>query len=169
MKVKITTKRDKLDKFEAAFETLKGKTVNVGYPDNSEAEYIGLIHEYGCKIPVTDKMRKYLAARGLPLNPNTRYITIPERSYLRAGFDASMDEISNLMNALIDDLVNGRISAKAVAKGVGVELSSAIKEYAINLNTPPNHPFTIEQKDSSNPLVDTGDMIGAISYEVVDE
>ena len=45
-----------------------------------------------------------------------------------------------------------------------MDLASKIKDYARDLDSPPNHPFTVEQKGSSNPLVDTGDMIGGISW-----
>jgi hypothetical protein len=49
----------------------------------------------------------------------------------------------------------------------GQQLSTAIKKYARDLSSPPNRPYTIEQKGSSNPLVDTGAMIESITWEVV--
>ena len=49
---------------------------------------------------------------------------------------------------------------------IGLLFSSVIKVYAVSLNSPLNHPYTVEQKGSSNPLVDTGDMIQSITYEV---
>ena len=43
-------------------------------------------------------------------------------------------------------------------------MATHIKEYAASLSTPPNHPYTVDQKGSSNPLNDTGDMINGISW-----
>lgn len=45
---------------------------------------IAAVHEYGCTIKVTDKMRAYLHYQGIHLKASTQFIRIPERSYLRA-------------------------------------------------------------------------------------
>ena len=45
---------------------------------------IAAVHEYGCTIRVTDKMRGYLHSQGLHLKKTTQFIRIPERSFLRA-------------------------------------------------------------------------------------
>lgn len=45
---------------------------------------IAWVHEFGCTVRVTEKMRKYLHGQGLHLKPTTEYIRIPERSFLRA-------------------------------------------------------------------------------------
>ena len=50
----------------------KGKEVN-----------IAAVHEFGCTIPVTPKMRAYLHYQGVHLKPSTQYIHIPARPFLR--------------------------------------------------------------------------------------
>lgn len=45
---------------------------------------IAALHEYGCTIAVTPKMRGYLHSQGLHLKASTNFIHIPERSFLRA-------------------------------------------------------------------------------------
>ncbi len=45
---------------------------------------IAWVHEFGCTIGVTEKMRAYLHSQGVNLKKSTRYIRIPERSFLRA-------------------------------------------------------------------------------------
>jgi hypothetical protein len=52
---------------------------------------IAWVHEFGCTIKVTDKMRRAFAARwksidgeGWGIRKETQYIHIPERSFLRA-------------------------------------------------------------------------------------
>ena len=54
---------------------------------------IARVHEMGAVIPVTRKMRgyfMYLALKGVidkPLSKSTKYIIIPQRSYLGATMD----------------------------------------------------------------------------------
>lgn len=144
-------------------QAINGEAVEVGVL-KGESAWLASIHEYGCDIPVTDKMRAYLHGQGLHLKDSTTHIHIPERSFLRTGYDENRDDVMKKAQQMLADVAEGRMSADAVFKGVGLELSSKIKDYARDLAAPANHPFTVEQKGSSNPLVDTGDMIGGITW-----
>ena len=148
-----------------ATKGLDGVKIQVGVL--GEQAWLAAIHEYGCKIKVTPKMRAYLHSQGLHLKKTTGYITIPERSFLRAGFDENEKQILDKTDKLIPDVLNGTLSENEFYKVVGLLMKSAIQDYAVELPYPPNHPFTAKKKKSTNPLVDTGDMIGAIDYEVV--
>ena len=86
MGVKWKTVKNEFPKMEQSIKSLSGKKVNVGVLGGEHAWLAG-IHEYGCKIPVTPKMRAWFAYQGFPLKKSTTVITIPERSFLRAGFD----------------------------------------------------------------------------------
>lgn len=149
---------------EKAVKALNKKKVNVGC-DWANAWLAG-IHEYGCKIKVTPKMRAYLHSQGLHLKDTTTYITIPERSFLRAGFDEHNAEVLKKAEQVMPDVLIGTMSVEKYCEIIGLLLSGKIKDYATGLNTPPNHPFTAEQKGSNNPLVDTGTMIESITFEV---
>jgi len=166
MGVKWTTKKNSFPKMETAIKQLDGKTVSVGVLGGGENAWLASIHEYGCKIKVTDKMRAYLHRQGLHLKPTTTHIVIPERAFLRNGYDESKDEVLKKADALIGDVIGGTMSADQMCELVGLLLSSKIKDYAQELNSPPNHPYTVGQKGSSNPLVDSGDMISSITYKV---
>lgn len=147
-------------------DAINGQGVEVGVLQGEHA-WLASIHEYGCDIPVTPKMRKYLAARGLHLKKTTTRIRIPERSFLRTGYDQNRDDVIKKASQMMADVTDGKMSESALFKGVGLELSSKIKDYARDLNSPANHPFTQDQKGSSNPLIDTGDMIGGITWRKV--
>ena len=166
MGVKWKTKKNDFPKVEAYLERLDGKKVSVGVLGGGEQSWLASIHEYGCTIEVTDKMRKYLAATGLYLKKTTTHITIPERAFLRNGYDENKDEVIQKAEALLGDVIGGTMTPEQLFELVGLLLKSKIQDYARELDSPPNHPYTIERKGSSNPLVDTGDMIGAISYKV---
>ena len=61
-----------------------GSKAREKHPDSdlTNAE-LGAIHEFGCTITVSDKMRRYLGSQGLHLKKNTVKIIIPTRSFLR--------------------------------------------------------------------------------------
>lgn len=124
------------------------------------------IHEYGCDIRVTPKMRAYLSANGLHLSPNTTTIHIPERAFLRGGHDKYAEEVLRKTDRAVGQVVIGQMSEQQLLDMAGRMLATKIKTYARDLSEPPNHPYTIEKKGSSNPLVDTGQMIESITWEV---
>lgn len=143
-----------------------GSAVEVGVLKGGHAWLAG-IHEYGCTITVTPKMRAWLHYQGVHLKKETTQIVIPERSFLRTGYDQNRAEVLSHASKLLADVAAGTMSADQMLKGVGLELSSAIRDYALELSSPANSGMTTGRKGSSNPLVDTGDMIGGIDYRVV--
>lgn len=166
MKVKWKTKKTKFPEMKQNCAELNGKRVQVGVLGGGEAAWLAGIHEYGCVILVTPKMRAYLHHNGLHLKNSTTQIKIPERAFLRNGYDEKKDEVVSKSEKVLGDVVGGTMSADVFLQMVGLMLSTEIKTYARNLNSPANHPYTVERKGSSNPLVDSGSMIGAIDYKV---
>ena len=71
MKVHVKTVKDDLYKMERAATEIEGKKVNVGVLDGENA-WLAAIHEYGCKIKVTPKMRAYLHRQVLHLKKDNR-------------------------------------------------------------------------------------------------
>jgi len=58
---------------------------------------------------------------------------------------------------------------KALARGGG-ELAGMVKERILDgKDMTPLHGFTIEQKGSSKPLMDDGDLLGSVDYAFLDE
>lgn len=111
---------------------------------------------------------------------------IPERSFIRATVDGKRDQV----NAAIEDIVGAEVkklldgdnppsesSADAAAKRalgkLGTKIVSMIRTTIRNRETvgpedQANKPATIKRKGSSLPLVDTAQLINAISYAVID-
>lgn len=121
---------------------------------------------YGCIIPVTNKMRAYLHRRGIHLKKTTKQIVIPERSFLRAGFDANQRDIHELADRWVSLVLSGTVSTDEAMRRIGEEIADIIRDYAVELDTPPNSTWTTDWKQSTNPLVSSGDMIAGITYEV---
>ena len=98
----------------------------------------------------------------------TRLLKIPERSFLRAGFVENVKEINKYSDILLKKVATGEMSEREYLDNIGQRLSSKIKTFARNLNSPANSRVTKENKGSSNPLVDTGQMIRGITWKVDD-
>ena len=111
-------------------------------------------------------MRAYLHRIGIHLKPTTTIITIPERSFIRAGHDQYADEVIKKAEQVLPDVIHGTMTDDMYCRMVGEMLSSKIKKYAVDLDSPPNSGVTVQQKGSSNPLIDTGDMVNGITYKV---
>lgn len=163
MKVKMTTKKDGFPSMIKRLEVVNGTGVEVGVLKGKNA-WLASIHEYGCDIPVTEKMRVFLHSQGLHLKKSTTSIHIPERSFLRSGYDKNRDEVMKKAQKALVDVASGTMSANTLYSAVGLELSSKIKDYARDLDSPANHSFTTDRKGSSNPLVDSGSLIGGITW-----
>lgn len=161
----LKTTVDGLADMQETLKILNGKKVRVGVLNGKHAWLAG-IHEYGCRIPVTPKMRAYLHSIGIHLRKDTKVIIIPERSFLRAGFDAKKEGVARKSDKVLPDVIKGTMSTDEYLKMVGLTLSTQIKKFARDLKDPPNSAVTVKQKGSSNPLVDTGDMINGITYKV---
>lgn len=163
MGIKHKTIKNGFPEMKKQIELIDGTAVEVGVL-KGEHKWLAGIHEYGCNIKVTPKMRRYLAGKGLRLKKSTTHIRIPERSFLRTGYDENRDAVVRKAGMLMAEVSTGRMTARGCYQAVGMDLASKIKDYARDLDSPANHPFTIEQKGSSNPLADTGDMIGGITW-----
>jgi len=96
----------------------------------------------------------------------TKSVHIPERSFIRTGFDQNVDKISDKIENLIDDVVNFNINPEIFADMIGREFAGMIQRHARTISSPPNGKITSAVKGSNNPLHDTGRMIGAIRHEI---
>nr|DAS46862.1 MAG TPA: virion morphogenesis protein [Caudoviricetes sp.] len=164
VKVKFKTKYNDLPEISATLETIGNRKVKVGALKGQNAWLAG-IHEYGCTIKVTPKMRSFLHRQGLHLKSTTTVIKIPERSFLRNGHDANADNIMKKCEKALGAVVSGKMDIDTWLDMYGQMFATAIKKYMRDLSSPPNHPFTQDQKGSSNPLIDTGGLLESITWE----
>ena len=162
MGVKWKTTKDDFPKVKSQIDGINGKSVQVGA--NWANAWLAAIHEYGCTIKVTPKMRAYLHSQGLHLKADTTTIKIPERSFLRSGHDKYVDKVLDITEQAIGQVISGKMTEQQFIDLVGEQMATHIKTYMRDLSSPANHPFTVEQKGSSNPLVNTGQLIESITW-----
>lgn len=140
MSVKDTNNTDKLLK---QLETIFKKEITVGLHGDVGADILsrGIYNEFGTN-------------------------NIPERSFIRAGYDTEKKNIINDAEKLTKKVVAMEMKPQTAANLLGDAAKGRIQEFAIDLRDPPNAQSTIDKKGSTNPLVDTGQMIGSIDYKV---
>jgi len=125
------------------------------------------VHEFGARIKVTDKMRKWFAAQGYPLRKETTHIVIPERSFIRAGFDESEKAFLEEAKKWLIEAFRKGTPTDTVLNALGLQLQGMMQEYLRSVSEPPLSDMTIEMTGRSNPLVNTGKLLESIVFEVV--
>lgn len=93
---------------------------------------------------------------------------IPERSFIRRTFTFKRIQLDPLQRKLAKALVLGKITPIVAMNMLGQWAAAQVKRTitADEPIPPPLKPATIAAKGSTRPLVDTGRLVGAISYEV---
>ena len=146
--------KDLLPLMRTKVRKLSGKTIEIGsFGDHA---YLAGIHEFGCHIPVTPKMRAWLHHNGIHLKESTTEIVIPERSFLRAGFDSEEEKIASQIDILLGAYLTKNTRYDTLLRTIGEKASSAISQFAINLERPPIseaiHCFKQEKCLTASPI-----------------
>ena len=55
-------------------------------------------------------------------------VTIPERSFLRTGFDKNVDKIVKKMDRMAKDIILGKIPPKTFLEAIGTEFAGLIQK-----------------------------------------
>ena len=120
-----------------------GYTGNDVYPDGTPVHVAAMVNEFGAP------------ERGIPERPafrqSLRSMLGDLRADLRRGFKAETGGVD-------------RPTAERMGKTAQAHVRASVR----NLRNPPNAPATLERKTGANPLVDSGKMIDAVRFEVVD-
>lgn len=139
-----------IEKLEGKITELKGLSVVVGVTAKSNARSdeltnadLAMIHEFGSPVH-----------------------NIPERSFLRKPLINNAETVASLAKTAIGKFIAGEISLEAALGYVGEEAKGISKEAVTNGISPALKPATIKRKKSSKPLIDTGQLLNSITYEV---
>lgn len=147
----------KAELLRALREFRGGKNVTVG------------IHEDAGKVvdgSITQAQNGALQNFGDPHNTlNGRRAPIPARPWLIPGVESATQDISD---SIQESIMNGATLDQTL-DAVGAFAAGATQQYITDLKNPPNAAYTIAQKGSSNPLIDTGSMRASVTWKVTSE
>ena len=105
---------------------------------------LGMVHEYGSPT------------RGIPARP-----------FIQPSIKDNTDKYKQLMRQQATKLIFRQTSLNNALSLVGEVAKADIQKYMLSASFTPLSAATIERKGSSKPLIDTGQMRNAITYEVV--
>lgn len=91
---------------------------------------------------------------------------IPERSFMRGAIDQNGPALEKFMRRLTLEILLGKSTRKRAFGILGEFVKNLMKRTIQRGVPPPNAPETIRRKGSSKPLIDTGQMINSIDWEV---
>lgn len=148
--------------------------------ENMDLAGLGALQEFGADIKITQKMAAFLHFKaeelGLPKSDKKGdgYVHIPARSWLQMPLERRTDLLKKILAKtgdieMLADYIAKTGDLQSLAVLVG---ASAVEQIQEAFNTEgfgewaANSPYTIAQKGSAMPLVDTGSLRQAITYEV---
>lgn len=134
------------ERLKSACRSMDGKKIVVGIVGDgvdSEVLKIAAAHEYG-----TDKL--------------------PERSFIRASFDADQDKLGSIVSGQVNKVLSGQISADAAANAIGAQAAQLVQNFIDENRVKPLSDFS--KKTQHTTLYETGTHIrDRIAFKVEEE
>lgn len=127
----IDTILSDFQRLKSACDEMSGKKILVGIVGTSDSEVLKVaqIHEYG-----TEKM--------------------PERSFLRASFDADQEKLGSIVSEQVNKVLDGRTSATAAANAIGAQAAQLVQNFIDDNRVKP--PSDFSKKTQQTTLYETG-------------
>lgn len=144
--------------------TVVGWFGNGGDPSQDLASR-ALVLEMGTTIGVTDKMRGYLHSQGFHLSKGTTQITIPPRPLMKQSVDNARQQIERVKLAQMRSVTAGKLTMRQALSRIGEYFTGVVKKTMTTGNFVKNHPFTIQRKGSTRPLINSGRLRNAVEHK----
>jgi hypothetical protein len=91
---------------------------------------------------------------------------IPERSFIRSTHDENVSKWRKVTDDLRSAVIIGKHTTEWALKYMGLVIKTAIQKKIRDQIPPPNAESTVARKHSTTPLIDTGQLINSLNYEV---
>lgn len=136
------------------------------------ADLFFITSEAGYVFGVVEKQRKRKSKNGddlvflFLLLPS---VTIPERSFIRAGYDHNKNRLAEVVQAEVAEIFQGRQTARKAAEFIGGKAVDFIREYMTEAsNFTPKGDIQRARAPSyaNNPLMVTGRLRNSITFKV---
>jgi hypothetical protein len=92
---------------------------------------------------------------------------IPQRSFIRSSYDEGKKDLNKYVDKLRLKLILNKLNVKKILNLIGLVIQKQQKLKILKGIPPPLQQETIDRKGSSKTLIDTGQMLNSIHYEVV--
>ncbi|BEM41647.1 hypothetical protein [uncultured Serratia sp.] len=162
----VLTKLEKAKRLSVAVGVPAAKNAARGETNNAT---IAAVHEFGAVIQVTPKMRGFLHHAGIHLKADTAQITVPERSFLRSTVAENKAAAASFLARGINAALTGDADIKTPFDALGRNMAGLAQRKIQSGIAPPLSAATIARKGSSKPLIDSGQLVQSITWEVRDD
>lgn len=144
-------------------------TAKVGILGGGEQAMIGRVHEFGARIPVSDRMRKWWF-HNVGGNKTYNPIVIPERSFLRLPMAMKQQEFRDTVAASARAIGNAKDFGRLLIERAAIAYTALVKEafYSAGFGTwKPIHAVTqLLRGRSGVPLINSSELVRSITYQV---
>ena len=142
--------RKQLDKIEKELDYLKKHTVWVGFVGSEADKKVD-----GVAIYMYSNFQEYGTSN------------IPSRPFFRTALNNNRKYIKEQLKELLGKVATGKMTGENALKSIGLEVQGLIQDSIKNGNWEPNSARTIRKKEyKGQPLIETGSMLRAVSFEI---
>ena len=142
--------RKQLDKIEKELDYLKTHTVWVGFVGGEADKKVD-----GVAIYIYANFNEYGTSN------------IPSRPFFITALNNNRKYIKEQLKELLGKVATGKITGEVALKSIGLEVQGMIQDSIKNGNWEKNADSTVvAKKGKGQPLIDTGSMLRAVSFEI---
>lgn len=91
---------------------------------------------------------------------------VSERPFMRNAMRDNRGKYRDALKASAAKILTGKTQLRTVLSKLGILAQGDVQGEITSLMSPPNSPVTVALKGSSKPLIDSGEMRGAVTYKV---
>lgn len=91
---------------------------------------------------------------------------VPERSFVRAWFDAHKAEVQTFAESQLKLVVSGKLTKEQALDRIGLFMQAGMQKNISDGIPPTNAESTVARKGSSTPLIDSGQLRSSITFAV---
>jgi len=94
-------------------------------------------------------------------------VNAPARPFATTAFVVHKDELIDFTQRQVGLALDGKKSVNDALNAIGIKGQAIMRKRIVEIDTPPNAPSTIAKKGSSNPLIDSDEMLREVNYKLV--
>lgn len=128
--------------------------VKIGYPAESEETN---------KQKENTKEALTVLAVAVHMEFGTKHVD--ERSFIRSSHDENKQELLSFTQDLVGKIYDGAMTVERALDLIGLKMVNNVKKKIRSKIPPPLATSTIERKKSDVPLIDTGQLLNAVTFK----
>lgn len=148
---------DMMAELEKALKEMQAKEVLVGFPESEDTR----VDEKGNPESITNASLAYIHNFGAP------EANIPARPFMVEGIEGVREKITDRMYTVGTAALEGNKQAVDMGlNAVGLTAQLGIQDKINDGPFTPNAPSTVKAKGSDSPLIDTGQLRNAVTFQI---